>query len=80
MNGRQQFIEERGPVSRMEYEDGTTVLVADVGPGRRATVDPVDGTVIVVVDGEQYEFEVRDLDEEARAFVRNGVLTVEVDR
>jgi hypothetical protein len=77
MTERQQFVDEQGPVARMEYADDTTVLAADVGPGRDATVDLVGDTAIVVVGNEQYEFAVPDGD--AQAFIRNGVLTVEVE-
>jgi hypothetical protein len=59
-----------------DYDDGR-VLAADLGPGTDAAVDVADGTVIVVVDGEQHEVEAPG--EDARAFIRNGVLTVEVD-
>ena len=78
MTERQQFVDEQGPVARMEYTDDTTVLAADVGPGRDATVDLLDDVAIVVVGDEQYEFEVPG-DGDAQAFIRNGVLTVEVE-
>ena len=52
------------------------MFAADVGITDDATVDVVDGTAIVVVDGEQYDFEIPAA--EARAFIRNGVLTVEM--
>lgn len=77
MTGKQLFREEQGPVQQTEYNDGVVVLAADIGAGSEATVDVVDGTVIVVTDGEQYEFETPEGD--ARAFMKNGVLTVEVD-
>ncbi|MFB6164141.1 MAG: hypothetical protein ABEJ31_03185 [Haloarculaceae archaeon] len=81
MNGREQFVEQVGPVSRYEYGDGTVVLAADMGVGHETAVDVVDGTVIVVVDDEQYEFELpgdEERDTDAQAFMENGVLTVEV--
>lgn len=77
MTGKELFRKEQGPVEQVEYEDGTVVLAADIGAGSEATVDVVDGTVIVVADDDQYEFEAPAGD--ARAFIRNGVLTVEVD-
>lgn len=77
MNGQEQFSAEEGPVARHEYEDGSVVFVADVGIGREASVDVVGNTAIVVVDDEQYEFEVDD-GEDAQAFIKNGVLSVEV--
>ena len=77
MNEKELFREEQGPVERLEYEDGTVVLAADVGAGSEATVDIVGDTVIVVTGEDQYEFAVPAGD--ARAFIKNGVLTVEVD-
>jgi hypothetical protein len=63
-------------VSRYE-DDGAVVLAADFGPGADASVDVVGDTVITVVDGEQYEL---DVEGDARAFISNGVLTIEVER
>lgn len=64
---------------RYEYGD-ETVIAVDLGVSGDASVDVVDGTAIVVIEtseGErQEEFELPD--EEARAFIRNGVLTIEV--
>jgi hypothetical protein len=82
MNGHSQFVENEGPVSQYEYDDGTVVFAADVGPGRTATVDVVGDTVIVVAGDEQYEFSLPGDDSapvDAEAFMRNGVLTVEVE-
>jgi len=77
MTGKERFVEERGPVRQVEYDDGTVSLVADVGVGREASVDVVGETAIVVADGEQYEFEVP-TGGGAQAFIHNGVLTIEV--
>lgn len=64
-------------VRRYEYDDETTVA-ADLGPeAATATVDVVGDTVIVVDDDETVELTV---DGDARAFISNGVLTVEVDQ
>ncbi len=67
-------------VRRYEYED-SSVVVADVG-SVEGTVDVVDGTVLVVVPGsdgdDQYEIDVPG--EEAKAVMRNGVVTVEIER
>ena len=60
---------------RYEYDDGVT-LAADIGPERDADVEVLGDTVIVVVDDEQYDLSV---DGDARAFIKNGVLTIEVD-
>ena len=67
---------EQAPVARSyEYAD-RTVVAADFGPGAAPTVDVVDGTLIVVVDDEQREFDVPAGDVET--VNRNGVVTVEV--
>lgn len=63
---------------RYEYDDGV-VISADFGPGHDVAVDVLGDTVIVVVDGEQYEIDV-DGGGDPRAFIRNGVLTIEVER
>jgi hypothetical protein len=75
MNAIRQFEAEGIDARRFEYED-SVVLAADFGPAADATVDVVGGTAIVVAGDEQYEFE---LGEGARAFITNGVLTIEVD-
>ena len=68
-------------VRRYEYDD-STVFAVDLGGVGEATTDVVDGTVIVVFDDgdepRQAEFELPD--DDARAFIKNGVLTVEVER
>jgi len=71
----QQFEEEGIDARRFEYEDGL-VLAADFGRASDAAVDVADGTVIVVAGNDHYEFEV---DGDARAFINNGVLTIEVN-
>ena len=60
-----------------EYEYGdTTTVTADFGPeASDISVDIIDGTAIVVVNGEQFEFELPgDTDE---ITTKNGVLTIE---
>jgi hypothetical protein len=59
-----------------EYED-ETVLVADFGD-TDGHVDVVDETAIVVVDDEQYEFEIPA--GASRAIMNNGIVTIEVER
>ena len=64
-----------------EYDYGDEeVLVVDFGRanGDGGAVDVVDGTAIVVLDVEQYEFDV--LGKVARGIMNNGILTVEVER
>ncbi|WP_226010022.1 DUF7127 family protein [Halomicrobium salinisoli] len=65
------------PLRKFEYDDGTVVFAADVGAGPEPSVDVVDRTAIVVAGDEQYEFEVPA--DDAEVFIRNGVLTVEVN-
>ena len=63
-------------VESYEYDD-RTVIAIDLGPDTDPVVDVVDGTAILIVDGEQREF---DLPEEAvQAVNSNGVVTFEVD-
>lgn len=61
---------------RYEYDDDT-VIAADLGPEREATVEVVDGTLIVVTDDDQFDVDLPSRD--AQAFMRNGVLTIEVN-
>ena len=73
-NGRDVFAR------RYEYGDETMIAV-DLGTAEGdASVDVVDGTAIVVLDGpegeRQEEFDLPA--DDARAFIRNGVLTIEV--
>jgi len=75
MNTDQQLFEEL-PVRRFEYDDAV-VLAADVGAADDTSVDVVDDTVIFVTDDEQYEQSLPD-DSDARAFINNGVLTIEL--
>jgi hypothetical protein len=61
-------------VRRFDYDD-STVLAADFGYTESSSADVVGDTVIVVADGEQYDIEVEG---DAQAFIRNGILTIEV--
>jgi len=77
------FADRNGHVQRYDYEN-ESVVVADTGfLDGEASVDVVDGTAIVVVEtrGEnaQYELDLPPGDV-ARAFINNGVVTVEVSR
>lgn len=78
MNEKQRFVDGEITGRRFEY-DGQSVLVADFGPEAEGSVDLVGDTAIVVVDDDQYEFEVP-AGVVAHASVNNGVLTVEVER
>ncbi len=65
-----------GPVRHYEYDD-EAVIIADFGPVE-GSVDVVDGTAIVVVDGEQFEFSVPA--ETDHAVINNGVVTIRMER
>lgn len=77
MTDQQRFQEREGVVRQYDYDD-VVVFAADVGPVEEASVDVVDGTAMVVVDDRQYEFEIPAGD--AQAFIKNGVVTVEVEQ
>lgn len=74
-DGREVFVR------RYEYDDDSVIAIDLGGEAGEASVDVVDGTAIVVIEtaeGErQEEFDLPS--EEARAFIRNGVLTIEVE-
>jgi hypothetical protein len=74
MNIKQNLTEQDAEVRRYEYDD-CIVLAADFGDTDAASVDVVGDTVIVVVDGKQFDIEVEG---DAKAFIKNGVLSVEV--
>jgi hypothetical protein len=76
MNESLQFADERLMGRRYEYGD-RTVLAVDLGHVADASVDIVDGTVIVVTASDQYEFA---LPEAASADLelKNGILTVSI--
>lgn len=76
MSERQQLAGREPIVRRYEDED-ELVVVADVGPVQ-GSVDVVDDTAIIVVDDDQFEVDLPA--GEARAFMKNGVVTIEVDR
>lgn len=75
MKPMQQLEAQDIDVSRYEYDD-SVVLAADFGYVESSSVDVVGDTVIIVADGEQFDIE---LDGDARAFMKNGVLTIEVN-
>jgi hypothetical protein len=77
MTEKQRFVDGEVTERRYEYDD-RSVLVADFGAGVDGTVDLVGDTAIVVVDDDQYEFEVP-AGVAARASMNNGVLTVEAE-
>jgi hypothetical protein len=74
MTAKEQLAGTDAEVRRFDYDD-STVLAADFGHTESASADVVGDTVIVVADGKQYDI---DVEGDARAFIRNGILTVEV--
>ncbi|MFB6192501.1 MAG: hypothetical protein ABEI11_04175 [Haloarculaceae archaeon] len=58
-----------------EYDD-RTVIAVDLGAEVDPTVEVVDGTAILVVDGDQHEFDLPAGAE--RGVNKNGVVTFEV--
>ncbi|QGN07652.1 hypothetical protein Hrd1104_10320 [Halorhabdus sp. CBA1104] len=63
-------------IRRFDYDDATT-FVADLGDG--AEIDVVGNTAIVVTDDGQYDLSLPE-NQGATAFMKNGVLTIEVDQ
>jgi hypothetical protein len=80
MNIPQSMRDDGRMARRYDYED-ESVLAVDFGTASTdAAVDLVDGTVIVVdADDEQYEFDLPDGATDAHTFIRNGVLTIELE-
>lgn len=74
MNVNEQLSQRGIEVDRREY-DGRIEFVADFGPAASVSVDVVGETVIVVAGEETYDLEV---DGNAQAFIKNGVLTIEL--
>lgn len=75
---QERFARRDDTVARRYDYDDQVVFVADLGPGKEGTVDVLEGTAIVVVGDEQYEFEIPV--GQARASMANGVVTVEVSQ
>ncbi|SDJ61543.1 DUF7127 family protein [Natronorubrum texcoconense] len=76
----EQFTRNEGQLARQYQYDDSSVLAVDFGAhGIEATVDLVDDTVIVVADDQQYEFDLPDGADDAHTFMKNGVLTVELE-
>ncbi len=74
-NSRSVSGEVNGLVRRYDYEDGA-VVVADVGPAD-GHAEVVDGTAVVVADGDQQEFDVPA--GASRAVMNNGIVTIEME-
>ncbi|WP_255193211.1 DUF7127 family protein [Natronobeatus ordinarius] len=67
------------PFSQYQYDDGAVFAVDFGAAGADAAVDVVDDTVIVVLEDDQVELELPAAVEDAQAFIKNGVLTIEVE-
>jgi HSP20 family molecular chaperone IbpA len=74
MRAKEQLAQRGIEATRREFDDRYE-LAADFGPSADPSVDVVDGTVIVVYDGTTYDI---DVDGSAQAFMKNGILTIEV--
>ncbi|GAD52627.1 hypothetical protein MBEHAL_1387 [Halarchaeum acidiphilum MH1-52-1] len=83
MRPKNTLTDQRGLVERYDYEDEAVVVADTSFADERVSVDVVDGTAMVVVEGDdedaQYEIDLPE-GEVARAFIKNGVVTVEVKR
>lgn len=75
---QERFARRDDAVARRYEFDDQAVFVADFGAATDGTLDVVGDTAIVVVEDEQYEFELPE--GAARTSMNNGVVTVEVDR
>lgn len=72
-----QFIDkEERAVRTVERPNGMSI-VADLGAATEGVVDVVGNTAIVVTDGEEFEIEL--VGEPERAFIKNGVLTIDLE-
>ena len=67
------------PLSQYRYDDGMVFAVDFGAAGADAAVDVVDDTVIVVLEDDQVELELPAAVDDAQAFIKNGVLTIEVE-
>jgi len=66
-------------VRRYEYDDGAQLAVDFGGEFADATIDVVDGTAIIVYGDEQLELELPAGVNEAHTFMKNGVLTIDLE-
>lgn len=72
-SGDGQFIRE------YTYTDGTVIAVDFGTAAADSTAEVVDGTVIVVIGDDQHEFELPAAVNDAQAFIKNGVLSIELE-
>ena len=62
---------------RTYEQDNSIEVVADIGDPE-ATIDVLDDCVIVITATDQYELSIPA--EQARTFMKNGVLTIQVEK
>ena len=74
MNAKEKLSRQGVEVTSRDRPEGSE-LIADFGPGADVAVDVVGGTVIVADGDETFDI---DIEGEAQAFIRNGVLTIDV--
>ncbi|MFC3958465.1 DUF7127 family protein [Halovivax cerinus] len=68
------------PVMVRTYEYDDRLVVADLADASaEPTLDVVDGTAIVVVDDDQYEIDLPADGSVAHTFMKNGVLSIELE-
>ncbi|ELZ04392.1 DUF7127 family protein [Natrialba aegyptia] len=79
MNLDQFTNSEKQVARRYEYDDAVVFAVDFGAASADASVDVVDSTVLAVIDGEQYEIDLPDGADDAHTFIKNGVLTIEVE-
>ncbi|MFC4988674.1 Hsp20/alpha crystallin family protein [Saliphagus infecundisoli] len=76
----QQLARDDGQMVRQYAYEDSDVYAIDFGPaGDETTVDVADGTVIVVTGDDQREFDLPEDAGDAQAFMKNGVLTIELE-
>ena len=80
MTSLEQFARRDGRMARQyEYDDGVVIAVDFDEFATDASVDVIGGTVIVVLGNDQYEFDLPGDASDAQAFIKNGVLSIELE-
>ncbi len=79
MNATQFARDDDQLVRRYEYDDSTVLAIDFGGTLEQASAEVVDGTLLVVVGDDQHELEVPADATDAHTFIKNGVLTIEME-
>lgn len=66
-------------VRTYEYDDSSVVVADLADESTEPAVDVVDGTAIVVSEDRQYEIDLPDDGSVAHTFMKNGVLSIELE-